>query len=222
MFKILQKLNFSKINLKTKFPLLISGFMLNAHLKQNFSIARLLEQRYFVRIINDKDFEDLKKSYMKELEDAQSVQVELRNNQLTKDKFNELFELLSKTNKEEMHIDLSSTTLDDKNVEALTTCIKNLKLKNLSLHLSNIKLSDDQYEKVMKSLEGMKSLKILHLEMENVNLNNKKRKRIESLIESLPDLTHVSINLRNNNISEEDANYMNRLLNRFAVRHFFF
>ena len=121
-----------------------------------------------------------------------------------------------------MHIDLSSTTLDDKNVEALTTCIKNLKLKNLSLHLSNIKLSDDQYEKVMKSLEGMKSLKILHLEMENVNLNNKKRKRIESLIESLPDLTHVSINLRNNNISEEDANYMNSLLNRFAVRHFFF
>jgi hypothetical protein len=222
MFKLFKNLNFSKINLKSKFPLLVSGLMLNAHLKRNFSLARLFEQRYFVRIINDKDIDDLKKSYMKELENAQSVQVELRNNQLSNDKFNELFEVLSKTNKEEMHLDLSNTNLDDKNVESLTKCMNNWKLKNLSLHLSNIKLTDDQYEKVMKALEGMKSLKILHLEMENVDMNNKKRMRIENIIENLPELSHVSINLRNNNITEEDANYLNRLLDRFAVRHFFF
>jgi hypothetical protein len=221
MFKFLN-LSLKKLNLRSKFPIIVSGLLLNNHLKHNFSLARLFENRYFVSIVTDKDVDDLKKTYWNEMENAKNVHIELRDNKINSDKFKELFEALSKTKKDEMHLDLSNTKMDDTAIEALSKCMSNWELKNLSLHMSNIKLSDSQFENVFKTLENMKSLKMLHLELENVNMNNKKRQRIENVINTLPNLTHVSINLRNNNMSEVDAVEISKLLDRFDVRHFFF
>jgi hypothetical protein len=220
MFRLITTTN--KLKIQQKFPFLISGLLLTRHIKQNFSLARLFESRYFVKIVSDKDLEELKKNYMKELESAQNVHVELRDNSLKEDKFKELFDTLSKSQKEEMHLDLSNTSLSDTSIKSLTDCLSNWKLKSLSLHLSNIKLTDSQFETVIKTLENMKSLSRLNLEMENVDMNRKKQRRIEDLITHLPDLTQVSINLRNNKLSDEDANQIMRMLDRFDIKHFFF
>jgi hypothetical protein len=218
MFKLIT----NRLKVQQRFPFLISGLLLTRHIKQNFSLARLFESRYFMKIVSDKDIDELKQNYLKELESSQNVHIELRDNNLKEDKLIELFDTLSKTQKEEMHLDLSNTTLSEKSIKSLSDCMSKWKLKSLSLHLSNIKLTDSQFETVIKTLENMKSLSRLNLEMENVDMNRKKQRRIEDLINTLPDLTQVSINLRNNKISDEDANQIMRMLERFDIKHFFF
>lgn len=212
---------FLKIS-KNKIPFLISPFLLNNQLKFNFSLARLFEHRYYVKVMNNEDIDELKKNYIKKIEEADNVHVDIRDNNMEKMKFKELFDTLAKVKKEEIHLDLSNTKMDDEKIDSLTKCFESWNLKNLDLHISNVDLTNKQFDHLMNSIEKMKNLKMLNLQMENVNLNRSKRSKMESVVNNLPNLTHVSIDVRNNNLSEEDAANISRMLDRFDVRHFFF
>ncbi len=208
-------------------PVLLSGLILNKSLKKHINIARCFEQRYYMRISDDTDVEELKKNYLKKLEDADNIHLDIRDSKIDSKSFGEVFEVLSKqtdnaVKKEELHLDLTNTKIDDEKVEAMSKCFKKLDLKRLSLHVSNVELTNKQFDHLIDSIEANKNLSILNLEMENVNLNRTKRNKLESLVYSLKNLSNVTINIRNNNLRDEDVSALDNVLRRFEIRQFFF
>ena len=98
MFKIFRICNF---NVKSKLPIIISGLLINNKFGHNFSLARMFEQKYYVKILNDNDIDLIKEKYIKRIEEAEYLHIDIRDNIMDKKKFVELFEIFGNTKKEE-------------------------------------------------------------------------------------------------------------------------
>jgi hypothetical protein len=204
-------------------PLFFGGYFMSKYLiqKQNYKIARSYHCHYDIRIDDDKDIEHVKLD-MNHIQKVDNLHISVRDNILTKEHFLELFSILSQSNQKRVHLDLTNTDIDEEKLEALTNCLKNWDLNYLQLHVNRIKFTDEQFQKLLNTLENMTGLHSLILEMEDVNLGVSKRKMIEDTLDHMKHLKSVHINLRNNEISQEDARSIRKMLDKFDMSHLFF
>lgn len=182
--------------------------------KYNFTISKN-EDHYDIRITQTKDIEELKKDSSK-LEGS-GIHLTLNPN-ISKEKFNELFDVLSKTKQEEFHMDISDITIEDQKIEAIKKCLSKWNLKHFELHLSNLKFTDNQFREMMTPLKNMKNLYFLHLELDNVNLDRKKREIIDDAVNNIQSLRNVYINIRKTSKGDEDIEVFSRLLDKLPIR----
>lgn len=189
-------------------------------LKYNFSKAMIMEKNVNLRISQDKDMDE---EIKKEITNVSgNVYLDIRSSQLGKEKFTELFQLLSKSKPRNFRLDLSEVEMDDHKATQIANCIQNWDLKNFDLFMSSLKLSDQQFETIVTAIGKMENLEALHLEVENVNMNRKKRKLLEDSLRKMKNLRDVYINIRRNNMNEEDVQEINALLNSFRNPYFLF
>jgi hypothetical protein len=182
--------------------------------KFNFTMTKN-EEHYDIRITQTKDIEELKKDASK-LEGS-GIHLTL-NPKLTKERFTELFDVLSKTNQEELHLDISDVSIEDEKVGAIKNCLSKWNLKHIELHLSNMSFSDSQFKEMLTPLKNMKNLYFLHLELDNINLNRKKREIIDDVVNNIQSLRNVYINIRRTQKGDEDVEVFSRLLDKIPFR----
>jgi hypothetical protein len=212
--KILTRLNFRNLNSFSKLTHMYPKLLQANFAKFNFSMTKN-DEHYDIRITQTKDIDELKKDVSK-LEGS-GIHLTL-NPKLTKERFTELFEVLSKTNQEEFHMDISDILIEDDKIEAMKKCFSKWNLKHFEIHLSNLKFTDKQFKEFLAPLKNMKHLYFLHLELDNVNLDRKKREMIDDTVNNIPSLRNVYINIRKSGYDDEGIEVFSRLLDKLPIK----
>jgi len=212
--QILTRYNFRNLKALCKFPHLNPKLFQSNIPKFNFSMTKN-DEHYDIRITQTKDIDELKKDVSK-LEGS-GIHLTL-NPKLTKEKFTELFDVLSKTNQEEFHMDISDISIEDDKIEAMKKCFSKWDLKHFEIHLSNLKFTDKQFKEFLAPLKNMKHLYFLQLELDNVNLDRKKREMIDDTVNNIPTLRNVYINIRKSGYDDEGIEVFSRFLDKLPIK----
>jgi len=180
----------------------------------------MLEKQFEFKIIKDHDVDAFKKDFDK----VDSVKLDLRNNKLHKNKFEELFERLAATRIQYFSMDLSNyENLDEDKFESIVKCLRNWNLKTLILFIPGVKLNDNQFESLFyESLRTMSNLENLYLDMENTNFNKSKMRALERVLPKLENLNNVYINIKNNNILKDDITTISKEIQNIPARELLF
>jgi hypothetical protein len=190
---------------------------LNFISKYNFTVTKDSDDHFDIRIVQSRDIEDLKKDVSK-LEGS-GLHLDINPN-ISKEKFKELFEVLTKTKQEEFHLDMTNVQMDDEKIQAIKKCMSNWNLKHLQIHISNTKFTDEQFKEFISSFKNMKNLYFLNLELENVNLSRKKRQMLDDAIKDIPSLRNIHINVKRTEAADEDLEIFSRLMDTSPFRKF--
>jgi hypothetical protein len=175
-------------------------------------MSELVSKSGELKITKADDIANIEKSDFKNID---HIHLDLKDSNLDKDKFLEVFGKIKDTEKhQKFHLDLSNIEFDDDKVSAIAKCFQNWsQLKNLHIHMNEAKISTEQFEKLIyDSCIGMKQLEKFHLSCENVNMTTSKRKAVERLIKELPNLKRIRLNFRRNNMTKEELTDLHNLL----------
>ena len=172
-----------------------------------------------LRVIKDQDVDEIKKE-IKDMKDTFNIHLDIRNSELNKQKFGDLFKLISQGKPNQFRLDLTEIDLDDEKIQEISKCFEKWDLNKFKLIMSNLKMNEEQFENIFNAISKMKNLQHLHLEMENVNMNNKKRKIIDKTLKEMTKLNDVYISVRKNKIPENEINQFYKLVERYTTRYF--
>lgn len=170
---------------------------------------------YDFEVIKNADIEKYKHDFDK----VDTIKLDLRNNKLSKGKWEELFQRLSATKIIHFQLNLDNyDELDDSKVMDLVDCLKVWNLHSLVLNFSNVKLTDAQFEQIFyEAICMMTKLVKLAIDIENVKFDEFKARCLEKLLQKL-QLKEFYLNIRRNHVSKDELARITKFMSHIPSR----
>jgi hypothetical protein len=180
----------------------------------------MVDQSYEFKIIKDHDVDSLKSDFDK----VDIMKLDMKNNKLSKVKFDELFERLAATKLQYFQLDfMNYEGLDSDKIDSMVKCLRSWNLKTLILLFSGVKMSDDHFESlVFETLRTHTNLENLYLDLERCNLSKSKLRTLERIIPKLDNLSNLFINVKNNDLEKTDIVHISKEIQHIPTRELLF
>jgi hypothetical protein len=180
----------------------------------------MVDQNYDFKIIKDHDVDTLKSEFDK----VDSIKLDLKNNKLSKVKFDELFERLSVTKLQYFQLDLMNYEgMHPDKLESIIKCLRSWNLKTFILLFSGVKISDNDFESLLfETLRTHTNLENLYLDLERCGLSKNKLRTLERIIPKLENLSNIYINLKNNDLVKNEIVQLSKEIQHIPARDLLF